>query len=137
MLDLYDQIEAAAAAIQAQYKETPHAGIILGTLIWLTVSTYGLFWAIPLIVVQGYFVAFLFMVVHETAHKTAFRSRAINLVLGHLSSFAIGLPWPTNPGDRSWRGRAARQKFSVAQVVAGVALIAQGNVTTGITRSST
>ena len=32
-------------------------------------------WALPLIVVQGYFVAFLFMVVHETAHKTAFRSR--------------------------------------------------------------
>src|SRR3954462_4285103 len=31
MLDLYDQIEAAAAAIQAKFKETPHAGIILGT----------------------------------------------------------------------------------------------------------
>ena len=33
-------------------------------------------WALPLIVVQGYFVAFLFMAVHETAHKTAFRGRA-------------------------------------------------------------
>jgi fatty acid desaturase len=44
-------------------------------------------------VVQGYFVAFLFMVVHETAHKTAFRSRALNFVFGHLSSFAIGLPY--------------------------------------------
>jgi purine-nucleoside phosphorylase len=31
MLDLYDQIEAAAAAIQSNFKETPHAGIILGT----------------------------------------------------------------------------------------------------------
>jgi purine-nucleoside phosphorylase len=31
MLDLYDQIEAAAAAIQAKFKERPHAGIILGT----------------------------------------------------------------------------------------------------------
>ena len=31
MLELYDQIEAAAAAIQAKFKETPHAGIILGT----------------------------------------------------------------------------------------------------------
>jgi purine-nucleoside phosphorylase len=31
MLDLYDQIEAAAAAIQNKFKETPHAGIILGT----------------------------------------------------------------------------------------------------------
>jgi purine-nucleoside phosphorylase len=31
MLELYDQIEAAAAAISAAWKETPHAGIILGT----------------------------------------------------------------------------------------------------------
>jgi purine-nucleoside phosphorylase len=31
MLELYDQIEAAAAAIQDKFKETPHAGIILGT----------------------------------------------------------------------------------------------------------
>ena len=31
MLELYDQIEAAAAAIRAKWSETPHAGIILGT----------------------------------------------------------------------------------------------------------
>jgi purine-nucleoside phosphorylase len=31
MLELYDQIEAAAATISAAWKETPHAGIILGT----------------------------------------------------------------------------------------------------------
>jgi purine-nucleoside phosphorylase len=31
MLELFDQIEAAAAAISAAWKETPHAGIILGT----------------------------------------------------------------------------------------------------------
>ncbi len=31
MLALYDQIEAAAAAIQAKFKEAPHAGVILGT----------------------------------------------------------------------------------------------------------
>jgi fatty acid desaturase len=66
---------------------------IFGALIWHVASAYGLLWALPLVVVQGYFVAFLFMVVHETAHKTAFRSRALNLVLGHLSSFAIGLPY--------------------------------------------
>jgi fatty acid desaturase len=67
--------------------------VVFGALIWLVSSIYGLLWAIPLIVVQGYFVAFLFMVVHETAHKTAFRSRALNLAFGHLSSFAIGLPY--------------------------------------------
>jgi purine-nucleoside phosphorylase len=31
MLELYDQIEAAAAAIQQAWPQTPHAGIILGT----------------------------------------------------------------------------------------------------------
>lgn len=31
MLELYDQIEAAAAFIQSKWSETPHAGIILGT----------------------------------------------------------------------------------------------------------
>ena len=67
--------------------------VVFGTLIWLVSSIYGLLWAIPLIVAQGYFIAFLFMVVHETAHKTAFRSRALNLVFGHLSSFAIALAY--------------------------------------------
>jgi fatty acid desaturase len=65
----------------------------LGALIWLVTARYGLGWAVPLIVAQGYFVAFLFMVVHETAHKTAFRHRALNLAIGHLSSFAIALPY--------------------------------------------
>jgi len=31
MLELYDQIEAAAATIRAVWNETPHAGVILGT----------------------------------------------------------------------------------------------------------
>ena len=43
--------------------------------------------------VQGYFVAFLFMAVHETAHKTAFRGRGLNLAFGYLSAFIIGLPY--------------------------------------------
>jgi fatty acid desaturase len=76
-------------------RAASHYGAIgvFGTLIWLVASNHDLLWAIPLMIVQGYFVAFLFMVVHETAHKTAFRSRTLNLVVGHLSSFAIGLPY--------------------------------------------
>ena len=62
---------------------------ILGTLIWLVSSTWGLAWALLLIPAQAYLVAFLFMPMHETAHKTAFRSRALNLAVGHLSAFMI------------------------------------------------
>lgn len=72
-----------------------HYGVILlvGALIWKVSSTWGVLWALPLMVVQGYVVAFLFMAVHETAHKTAFRNRGLNLTVGYLSAFIIGLPY--------------------------------------------
>ena len=72
-----------------------HYGMIAlgGALIWKVSSTWGVLWALPLMAMQGYVVAFLFMAVHETAHKTAFRSRGLNLAVGHLSAFIIGLPY--------------------------------------------
>jgi fatty acid desaturase len=80
---------------QGLVRAVSHYGVIVvvGVLIWLVWSRYGIVWALPLIVAQSYFIAFLFMVVHETAHKTAFQSRALNLAFGHLSSFAVGLPY--------------------------------------------
>jgi fatty acid desaturase len=81
--------------LQGLVRAASHYGVIvvLSALIWLVSSRYGIVWALPLIVAQSYFVAFLFMVVHETAHKTAFQSRGLNLVFGHLSSFAVFLPY--------------------------------------------
>jgi fatty acid desaturase len=72
-----------------------HYGLIvlMGALIWIVSSRYGVLWALPLVVAQGYLVAFLFMAVHETAHKTAFKSRGLNLLVGNLSAFIIGLPY--------------------------------------------
>jgi fatty acid desaturase len=86
---------SARSNFQGLVRVVSHYGVIavLGTLIWMVSSRYGIGWALPLIAVQGYFVAFLFMAVHETAHKTAFQSRALNLAAGHLSSFAIALPY--------------------------------------------
>ncbi|WP_426440781.1 fatty acid desaturase [Bradyrhizobium genosp. P] len=86
---------SAKSNLAGSVRAASHFGMILvvGTFIWLVSSRYGLSWALPLIALQGYFVAFLFMVVHETAHKTAFSSRAINLAVGNLSAFAIGLPY--------------------------------------------
>lgn len=71
-----------------------HFGAIalIGTLLWMVMSRYGVLFAIPLILVQGYLVAFLFMPVHEAAHKTVFRTRWLNTVLGHLSSLIIMYP---------------------------------------------
>lgn len=69
------------------------AVVLVGVALWQVKTNYGLLWAIPLLFAQGYLVAFLFMPVHEAAHKTVFKSRVLNLVLGHLSSLAIILPY--------------------------------------------
>jgi fatty acid desaturase len=76
-------------------RSITHYGAItmIGTLIWFVMMKYGTLFAIPLIVVQGYLVAFLFMAVHEAAHKTVFKARVLNSTLGHLSSLMIALPY--------------------------------------------
>jgi fatty acid desaturase len=50
-------------------------------------------WALPLMLPQGFLVAFLFMPFHEAAHKTVFRGRALNAVLGNLSGLIILYPY--------------------------------------------
>ncbi|MBS0221886.1 MAG: fatty acid desaturase [Proteobacteria bacterium] len=72
-----------------------HLGAIgvVGALILLVHHRLGLAWALPLIVCQGFLVAFLFMALHETVHKTAFRTRWLNLAVGHLCGAAIGFPY--------------------------------------------
>lgn len=76
-------------------RAVTHYGAIalVSTLIWSVMARYGLLFAIPLIAVQGYLVAFLFMAVHEAAHKTVLRTRWLNTALGHLSSLMIALPY--------------------------------------------
>ncbi|GLH80745.1 rhizopine catabolism protein [Bradyrhizobium sp. SSBR45G] len=81
--------------LQGALRALAHYGAIaaVGTLIGLIASAYGVPWALPLMLPQGVLVAFLFMAVHETAHKTAFDSRAPNIAVGTLSGFLIGLPY--------------------------------------------
>ncbi|WP_170317812.1 fatty acid desaturase [Paroceanicella profunda] len=76
-------------------RAATHFGAIglTGGLIWLVITRAGLGWALPLMALQGGLVAFLFMALHEAAHKTVFRSRRMCLVLGHLSGFLILLPY--------------------------------------------
>jgi fatty acid desaturase len=69
-----------------------HLGAIAAsaTALWFSLGTW---WAVPLTALLGYFLAFLFTALHETAHKTAFRSKWMNYALGHFSSFVILLPY--------------------------------------------
>lgn len=61
-----------------------------GALLWNVLHTW---WAVPLTLLQGYLIAFLFTAEHEMAHHTAFKTRAFNYVMGHLAGFAIMLPY--------------------------------------------
>lgn len=58
-----------------------HFGVlaVTGTLVWRLRATG---WVLPLMVAHGYALAFLFCAFHETAHRTAFRSRWLNVVVG-------------------------------------------------------
>lgn len=67
--------------------------ILVGAAILFVSAHYGLAWALPLIVCQGVLMAFLFMAEHETAHKTAFGTRWLNLAVGQFCGFVIGLPY--------------------------------------------
>ena len=62
-------------------------------LIPMLVGAYGVLAALPLMAIQGFCIAFLFTPLHETAHKTAFRTRALNTVVGQLCGVLIGLPY--------------------------------------------
>jgi fatty acid desaturase len=86
---------SARSNVQGAARSLCHYGVVVlvGALIWKVTATYGVLWALPLVAVQGYFVAFLFMAVHETAHKTAFKSRGLNLAVGYVSGFIIGSPY--------------------------------------------
>lgn len=65
----------------------------LGVATWMAAVSQGVLVAAPLMLCLSIVIACLFMVVHETAHKTAFRARKVNVVVGHICGFVIALPF--------------------------------------------
>jgi len=63
---------------------------VTGTLLWNLRFTW---WALPLAVGHGYALAFLFCALHETAHRTAFRSRGLNVAVGTLAGLLTFWPY--------------------------------------------
>ncbi len=64
--------------------------IVTGTLLWKLRWTP---WALPLVAVHGYALAFLFCAFHEAAHRTAFRTRWLNAVVGTAAGFLTFWPY--------------------------------------------
>ena len=69
-----------------------HLGVLAltGTLLWRLRATV---WVLPLLVAHGYVLAFIFCAFHETAHRTAFRTRWLNAVVGTLAGFLTFWPY--------------------------------------------
>ena len=64
--------------------------VLTGFALW---HVRGSVWALPLTILLGYILAFLFNALHETAHRTAFHTRRYNDLLGHAAGLVIVLPY--------------------------------------------
>lgn len=73
-------------------RASGHLGalVLTGALLWRLRAAA---WAVPLLIAHGYVLAFLFCAFHETAHRTAFRRRWLNTVLGTLAGVLILWPY--------------------------------------------
>ena len=76
----------------ALWRAAGHTGTLLltGTLLWRLRATA---WVVPLLVAHGYVLAFVFCAFHETAHRTAFRTRWLNTAMGTLAGLLIFWPY--------------------------------------------
>jgi fatty acid desaturase len=83
---------SARSNLPALRRSAGHLGAICITAfaLWQLRHTA---WALLLVPALGFMLAFLFNVVHEMAHQTAFKTRAGNYFMGHLASFVILLPY--------------------------------------------
>jgi len=68
-----------------------HAGLLIATG-GLVLLTEGGPWVFPALLGHGIALVFLFSPLHETIHRTAFRSRGLNDVLARLCGAALLLP---------------------------------------------
>jgi fatty acid desaturase len=69
-----------------------HLGVLAltGALLWRLRTTL---WVLPLLLAHGYVLAFVFCAFHETAHRTAFRTRWLNTAVGTLAGFLTFWPY--------------------------------------------
>ena len=64
--------------------------LVTGTLVWWVSEVWWLL--IPAWIVHGILLAFLFCPLHEVIHRTAFKSRWLNDLVGYVFGFVILLP---------------------------------------------
>jgi len=64
--------------------------IVTGYLIYQNITIW---WSIPLMILHGILIAFLFAPMHEACHSSVFRTRGLNVVLGRFAGLIILRPF--------------------------------------------
>ncbi len=68
-----------------------HVAALVGGGAWVWVAL-GSWWVVPALVVHGMVMAHLFALLHETSHRSPFRTGALNEIVAHACGFVIVLP---------------------------------------------
>ena len=93
--DLSRRSDAAGAAQIAR-----HLAVIAATAVLVTLAR-GDWWLVPAMALHGVGLVFLFAPLHETIHRTAFRTRRANLVVSWLCGLVLAIP-PTDFRHFHW-----------------------------------
>ena len=73
----------------------------IATTATIVTLTRGTWWLVPAMALHGVGLVFLFAPLHETIHRTAFRSRRINLTVSWLCGLVLAIP-PTDFRHFHW-----------------------------------
>ncbi len=99
-----------------------HLGAIAvsGAALWLVRGTW---WAVPVFMVHGVLINFLYAAQHELSHSTVFRSKWPNMVFGRLFGFVLIFPrdfdWIQHSAHHQWTqdwekdGELARRPYTL------------------------
>lgn len=81
----------APSNAQGFLQTASHLGAIActGTLLWITLGTW---WSVPVFMVHGVLLNFLYAGQHELSHWTVFRTRALNEWVGRCFGFILFYP---------------------------------------------
>ncbi len=63
---------------------------ITGYLLYIAIGSW---WSVPLLLLQGTLLAFLFAPMHEACHSSAFKTRWLNVLVGRISGLLILRPF--------------------------------------------
>jgi fatty acid desaturase len=78
------------SAAMAHFSLHIGAILVMGSILYLAPFQW---WVIPILLVQGFMIAFLFAPMHECVHSSAFKNRGLNILVGRICGAIIMRPF--------------------------------------------